>query len=316
MRKHNQKQISVILATCKRCEILNFTLESFRQLNYDHCLWDLQVVDNADDPMTKALVESWSDKLPIHYLVEPKSGKNNALNRAIPEAQGELILLTDDDIIAAPDWLIQVWEGVQRWPKHMVFGGRILPSWPNGFSPPDMQNPYLVGAYAIANWDNPEGEYCVEKVFGANMAVRRELFECGWRFNGSVGPSQQKNYVMGSEADFVSRLFNAGFTPVYLPQALVYHQIRPEQMSFNWLKSRAYRAGLGSAALNHNVAGNKAIAGIPRYLVRRLGESYVRYIGLRLVGSSQAIEAGMRFHNLLGMAHGYRNIMKETRTCK
>ncbi len=118
--------ISIILATYKRPNILQRTLESFSKLECDVMQWELWVVDNAGDPPTEVVVKYWADKLPINYLVEPEPGKNHALNRALPEVCGQLIVLTDDDIIAMPDWLVQLWQGAQRWPDHMAFGGRIF----------------------------------------------------------------------------------------------------------------------------------------------------------------------------------------------
>ncbi|MGE4559138.1 MAG: glycosyltransferase family 2 protein [Desulfobulbus sp.] len=303
--------ISIILATYKRPEILQRTLASFSCMECHDLKWDLWVVDNAGDAATEQVVNSWGGKLPIHYLVELAPGKNNALNSAISNAYGELFVFTDDDIIATQNWLGQLWEGVQRWANASVFGGRVLPEWPAGYEPHDLNNPYLIGAYAIANWDSPEGEYDPKKLFGANMAVRRRLFDEGWRFDSSIGPSQKSNYIMGSETEFVLRLVAAGHQPIYLPEALVYHQIRPEQMSFNWLKMRAYRAGLGSVVVDNGgeLCGSE-IFGVPRYLYRRLFECGLDYFFKMALKSASRVEAGMRFHMLRGAIARYRKIAR------
>ena len=302
--------VSVVLATYKRQDILQKTLESFSQLDCPALKWELWVVDNAGDPATEKVVQTWAEKLPINYLVELEAGKNNAINRALAEINGQLVVLTDDDIIANPDWLIQLWQGAQRWPEHVVFGGRVLPHWPSGYGPHDLSNPYLVGAYAIANWAFPEGEYEPIKVFGPNMAVRRKIFDEGWRFDGSIGPCQNPGYVMGSETELVMRLEKAGNSPVYLPGALVCHQIRPEQMNFEWLKKRAFRAGLGAAALDSNDPDVKCFAGVPRYLIRKYFEAYFDYVRTRLQNPSKVIEAGMRLYTLKGMISAYRRMRK------
>jgi len=187
-----------------------------------------------------------------------------------------------------------------------------LPHWPDGFSSYDVSNPFLVSAYGIADWGFPEGEYPPLKVFGANMAVRKKIFDQGWRFEGAIGPSQKKNYIMGSESDFLLRLEKAGHSPVYLPDALVCHQIRPEQMSFSWLKNRAYRAGKSSAYKRlaeqptEKTANCSTFRGVPRYLYRRLIESGFDYALSILFSRPRRIEAGMRFHTLRGTIVGYR----------
>lgn len=292
--------LSLVLSTYKRPQILLRTLESFSRMVCAELRWDLWVVDNAGDAATEQLVKDWAGKLPIHYLVEPKAGKNNALNYAIPKVTGQLVVLTDDDVIAATDWLTQFWEGARRWPDNVVFGGRILPDWPQGFAPYDTNRPFMAGAYAVADWDQPEGSIEPKKIYGANMAVRRSVFDAGWRFEGAVGPSQNKNYIMGSETEFLLRLFDAGFRPIYLPKALVYHQIRPEQMSFEWLKKRAYRAGRGDVRSDGQPSDTVTIFGVPRHLIRRTLETYFSYLFARFFDKKNKIEKGMKFYFNLG----------------
>ncbi len=288
--------VSIVLATYKRQDILKKTLESFSQFDCTSLEWELWVVDNAGDSATEKVVQAWAYKLPVNYLVELEVGKNNALNSVLDKVQGQLIVFTDDDIIVTPDWLQQLWQGAQRWPEHMVFGGRILPHWPEGFQPHDTKNPFLIGAYAIADWDHSEGEYEPKKVFGPNMTVRKKIFDDGWRFNTDIGPSQKKNYIMGSETEFVLRLFEAGHPPVYLPEALVYHQIRPEQMSSKWLLQRALRAGRGDVQTDSSLITAPRLLGMPRYLMRRVGEDAVAYAITKCRKKTNELEAGMRLY--------------------
>lgn len=300
--------ISVILATYKRPNILKQTLQSFINLEIAHLRWELFVVDNAGDLETKDVVELFYGKLPINYLVETVPGKNNALNRAIGEVNGELIIFTDDDIITTESWLIQMWEGGVRWPSNVIFGGRVLPSWPKGFEGHDLSNPHLTSAYAIADWDLLEGPYTYDKVFGANMAVRMKIFNEGWRFDGNIGPNNKLDYIMGSESEFLFRLANAGFPPVYLPGSLVYHQIRPEQMALQWLKKRAYKSGKSSVPLHKNSHNFPTLIRVPRYLFRMIIESYFLLILSILFSSKRKIEYIMRVNHLWGQICQYRKL--------
>ncbi len=266
--------ISVILATYKRSDILEKTLFSFLDLNIQKITWELIVVDNAIDKQTNIIVHKFGEKLPVSLLIEPQPGKNAALNTAIPYCKGHLLVFTDDDIIADPDWLLQILIGAARWPAHNIFGGRILPKWPAEASPPDLplDSPFLINAYSIADWNFGEQEYSGKLVFGANMAIRAEVFANGLRFDGSVGPSQKKNYIMGSETSLIKHLESIGHKPVYLPNAIVHHIIRPEQLLFHWLKKRAMRSGRGVAS--RESIDSATIFNIPRYLLRRLLETY------------------------------------------
>jgi glycosyltransferase involved in cell wall biosynthesis len=307
----NEMDISIVLATYKRPEILHRTLESFSRLHTDGIAWEVLVVDNAGESATELEVKQWADKVPVHYLVERKNGKNNALNHAIPEIKGALVVLADDDILADPEWLQEIRRGAVRWPDHIVFGGRVLPDWPEGFEPPDLENPYLAGAYGIADWGTADCVIDADKVFGANMVVRREIFDQGWTFNSNVGPSAESTYKMGSETEFLLRLEKAGHQFIFLPGALVYHQIRPNQMSLDWLKGRAYRAGQSGVSLNHEEGEFPEWFGVPRFLLRMLLETWFKLVFSRVTTSRKRVEYAMQLQHLLGQISMHRKVTQK-----
>jgi len=248
-------------------------LDQMCMLDSQGLSWEILVVDNADDPETREVVENYVQRLPIHYYIETRAGKNFALNSVIDRVKGNLVLFTDDDILPAVDWLHEVTSGADRWPECNVFGGRILPHLTNADDEIPYQDSFFMRcAYVIADWDLPEGFFPdVQEngsVWGPNMMVRRCVFDEGFRFNTSVGPSG-KSYIMGSETELTRRLFNAGMKAVYLPNALVYHQIRDEQLEYRWLCNRYYRFGRGAA---YQDQGMHAVYwfGVPRYLYKEL----------------------------------------------
>ncbi len=172
--------ISIVLSTYRRLASLRQTLESFWSLATDGLDWEVLVVDNAGEHAVHDLVHTASQQLPVRYFVETTPGKNSALNRVLPECRGALYLFTDDDILADQRWLIEAWQGAQRWPHSAVFGGRVLPQWPAGEPPIPVHDPFARGAYVIADWGLPEAPYAAECVFDPNMAVRAAVFHAGW----------------------------------------------------------------------------------------------------------------------------------------
>lgn len=302
--------ISVLLATYKRAEILLQTLESFCLLNTGTLEWEILVVDNADDERTRQLIEKYRDKLPIRYLLETKRGKNNALNKAIPGAKGTLIVFTDDDIIAERNWLFEMWEGAKRWPDCSIFGGRILPKFPPGKIPIPREHPFFSGAYAVLDLKRDEGPYRAQDVWGSNMAIRSEVFHRGWRFNPAIGPKGD-NYIMGSETELTKRLEKAGFHSIYLPRSLVYHQIRPEQMKLEWIYGRAFRSGR-SQAQQYGYPNVPYLFGVPRPLVRELIQLGMEKI-LHSLDRYKAIDSGIEYWIARGKFYQYRKgLIKET----
>lgn len=280
--------ISVLLASYKRSEILKKTLNGFGMLNLQNISWELLVVDNADDAATAEAILEFEKTLPLKFFVEPKPGKNVALNTALPYAKGKLIVFTDDDIIAKPDWLLQLWEGACRWPEHKVFGGRVVADWPAGVPFWGDDHPLNQSLFSL-HWPTKDerpygaGDFLP---YGPNMAIRREIFEQGYRFNPDIGPTNSKSYRMGSETEFLKRLKEDGYLPVFLPKAEVKHQIRPDQLTAVGLNRRNFRIGLSDIDPEEKLI--KKIFGCAPYLWKQL--AFVQWARLKSFVSGDKLD--------------------------
>ena len=197
---------------------------------------------------------------------------------------------------AEPDWLVQLWGGAARHPEASLFGGRILPSFPEGHEAwlrqLDFHHWFIRSAYVIADWDCGENRVGADRIWGPNMAVRRSVFDAGLRFDPAIGPGGA-DYIMGGETEFLLRAQSAGYLGVYLPRALVHHRIREEQLSEQWLLGRAFRMGRGHARRGVR-AEVPHIAGVPRHLWRTFGmrtlEMWFAAAGLRPGGLQERLE--------------------------
>jgi glycosyltransferase involved in cell wall biosynthesis len=297
-------EVAVLLATCRRDGTLRSCLESLLRVEGSGFKWEALVVDNAGQQSTRELVESYRGQLNVRYLLEATPGKNNALNRALEEARGELLVFTDDDIVADPRWLHEMWRGAARWPEHAVFAGRILPKWPGAMGPPfGINDPHIRAAFCIADWDLEEGPIASARVWGPNMAVRAGVFRSGIRFNAAVGP-RGSNYVMGSETELTCRLESQGMGAIYLPRSVVWHQIRSEQLTIKWLHGRAYRAGRGEAFSERGVSSVPQVLGVPRFLLRQLAEVGIARILARFRSDrEEMLKLGMTYWRLRGILY-------------
>lgn len=235
-------KISIVIATFRRAASLSGTLRSIAATRFPS--EDIQVVvaDNADDTDTRRLCERYASRFPLAYVVETAPGKNSALNAALPRATGDLLLFTDDDVEVRPDWLTEMRDAARRWPEHAVFGGKVLPIWPSACPPHLRDRRYLGMCFSVLDSTDAEGPSLGFTPFGPNMAIRRQIFDAGVRFNPRVGP-RQASYIMGSETELVWQLKNQGSVPVYVPRSIVRHRIRPEQFTDRWLLGRAFRYG-------------------------------------------------------------------------
>ncbi len=127
--------LTVLFATRDRSRVLHSVLESFCGLHAPSCGWKLVVVDNGSTDQTREVINSFANRLPLQSLTEPKKGKNFALNTGLTRVEGDLTVLTDDDVFPNEDWLLQLSRAADARPDFSIFGGSIVPRWE--VAPPD-----------------------------------------------------------------------------------------------------------------------------------------------------------------------------------
>jgi len=238
--------ISVLMTTYNRAEILRETLNCFVQLDRVGIRVEFVIIDNNSSDETAEVIESFRDKLSLRYLFEPRPGKNIALNKALREVKlGKLVIFTDDDVRPSSDWLKAIKSISSRWTDYSVFGGKVELVWPEGQIPIWISNEYLqVMAYSQHDYADAELPYAKDSYpFGINFWVRREVFAKGLCFQEMIGPRPDGFFIMGSELSFLRELSEHGYQILYSPQAVVGHQVQPEQLAFSYLRRRALRHG-------------------------------------------------------------------------
>lgn len=256
--------LSIVFSTFKSENILEKSLKAYCKIQTNYA-WELLIIDNACRDETRKVIEKFQKDLPIVFLEQPKQGKNNALNKALPLIKGDLVMFTDNDIIPSIDLIDIYVDAGKKNPDVSIFSGKILP---------DIALPLWIDQSwhrirsALGIYDKGEADLAIlpQDVWGGNMMLRNEVFKQGYSFNTRVGPSG-KNYIMGSETELLLKLENAGYKALYVAKCTVFHQIRQEQLSLSWLRQRAFRSGKGVAF--NQPDGSRAIFGVPLYLFRK-----------------------------------------------
>jgi glycosyltransferase involved in cell wall biosynthesis len=99
----NHSQLSVIVPTYARPELLRRTLEGFCNQRDSNSLAEVIVVSDGFDDRAASITRSFSNRLPIQFLDQPKRGVSSARNRGIASASSPIVLLIDDDVVPGPD---------------------------------------------------------------------------------------------------------------------------------------------------------------------------------------------------------------------
>jgi glycosyltransferase involved in cell wall biosynthesis len=239
--------ISVLIATRDRCQSLEQTLGAFCQLEDPPGGWHLVVVDNGSRDATTAVLEGFSERLPLAVIHESRPGKNVALNSALEDLSGDLVVFTDDDVTPEMNWLQAMRAAADGQTGATMIGGAIEASWE--VSPPGWVMRSVPPSPAFSVTDSiSEGPVNPRLIFGPNMAIRASVFEAGFRFAEHMGP-RRGVYAQGGETELLIRLGNAGYTAWHTAGAVVRHRIRAEQIQVDWLLGRAFRFGRGEHRL-------------------------------------------------------------------
>jgi glucosyl-dolichyl phosphate glucuronosyltransferase len=308
--------LSVVFATRNRAASLPRVLDAFAALISPPGGWRLLVVDNGSTDATVATLADYTKHLPLTLLECPRPGKNRALNTAIPYLAGDLSVWTDDDVLPDRDWLVRLREAADRHPEASLFGGTVLPEWPDSM-PVWLTEHCVEFSVLYAKNERASGPCSFEHIFGPNMAIRRSIFDGGICFAEDVGPDATKPlYAMGSETELLRRLHGLGHRGWFEASARVRHIVRPEQVQERWILDRAYRygAGEGSKHALTQWGGRLTIIGLPAALLLRLAayRMAASLAGL-LAPSPRRLRIRYRDRYLAGILAG-RRMIDQSRT--
>jgi GT2 family glycosyltransferase len=240
--------LTVAICTKDRPENLARCLQSLLNLQTPDLKLEILVTDNApSDERTKELVKSLQS---VRYVREPKPGLDFARNRALNSATGELLAFLDDDVVVDRKWLEGLMEAWAENPDAAAFTGLVLPyelatdaqilfEQRGGFRRGFEKIRY--GQVLPGNPLHP----CGAGIFGAgcNMAFRREILLKIGGFDDALDTGAP--LPGGGDLDIFYRVIRAGYSLVYEPKYLVFHQHRRE---YEKLRRQYWTWGLGFMA--------------------------------------------------------------------
>jgi glucosyl-dolichyl phosphate glucuronosyltransferase len=221
-------KISVVLCTYNRCQSLGKALRSVAASNLPETVkWEVLIVDNNSTDQTREVVEEFCHAYPgrFRYAFESRQGKSFALNTGIRQASGEVVAFMDDDVAVEPNWLQSLTAPLLKG-SYLGSGGRIC-------APEDVSLPpwislegrtSLAGVLALFDRGPAAIELYDDAPYGTNMAFRKEAFEKFGTFRTDLGPCVGSE-IRGEDTEFCWRLMNAGLPLIYVPDAVVYHDV-------------------------------------------------------------------------------------------
>jgi GT2 family glycosyltransferase len=240
----NQVDFSIIIATFDRHEslrrLLNAIHQHFGSLDIKH---EVIVANNARDDLIVREVDRVVSGFQVRnggvfrLIREPLPGKCRAQNSAIRQAAGHVLAFFDDDVEVTPQWLTLAHDFFREKSFDAMQGPILVPS--------DMeQNQDFLRVqerYRTINFVRYPPEMTeIKTLTGANMAIRREVFERIGYFNEELGPGRSG---ISEDVEFAQRLLKSGGRIGYEHRAGVYHVVDWSRLTEEFFRQRHEQQG-------------------------------------------------------------------------
>lgn len=222
--------VSIIILNRDGLSHLKKLFKDFRE-NIGYPNFEVIVVDNTSTDGSLTFLEELSGTIPLKIIENFQNRSfSEANNQAVADAEGEFILLLNNDTEPTYSWLNQMMQVALRSDEVGVVGAKLVYPYqkehPNSFKvqhagiafreEDDFLKPYNLGE----GRDPFDPEYSREEiragVTAAALLVRKEVYlEVGGLDEG---------YTYGYEdIDFCLKLYKSGYKSIYCPQALLFH---------------------------------------------------------------------------------------------
>lgn len=272
-------QLTVAICTWNRAQLLDQTLEQFQQMDLPTGVeWELLVVNNRCTDHTEEVVKRHSNSLPLRRVFEDRPGLSHARNCAVAAARGELVLWTDDDVLASPEWLACYLDAAAQSPTVAVFGGPIRPWFPQE-PPPWLRQCWqrVASVYGACDHGDITRPLSADTLpFGGNFAVRRSVL-AQFPFDPNLGVCG-KSRKGGEEIAVVLKILQAGYRGVWIPKALIRHYVPPERQTLGHVRRHFFGQGQMWVAMDPTpTAKVTTIFGWQRWLVKKAILAELRY---------------------------------------
>lgn len=257
-------KISIVIPVYNAISTIDLCLESILNLNYPNNKFEIIVVDNGSDDGSDEVVKKHNVKLFYETLLK---SSYQARNKGIVNSNGELIVFTDSDCIATPNWLTNL---VKDWHDTSIgcYAGEVL-----AYKPHTLVEKYSDRKQMISNKLALKCEYMPYTVT-ANTSYRKEVFERIGLFNPRL--------FSGGDNDFSWRMQKKTDLQIkYEPDAIVYHKHRTNLLGLY----RQYKRYEYGDSLLQEYHSNHPILTIKQMKYNLLNSSYriIRWLPIGII---------------------------------
>ena len=216
---------SLLICSRNRPQLLWETIESI--LAGDEIPDEMIIIDQSDAPDPFLSTFQPERICTFRYLWSEQKGVSLGRNMAAAAATHPILVFTDDDMWATPDWFGLMARAVKVSAPRTAITGRVLASaedGDDGFAPSTREDEQIV---------HYEGRINRDVLFTNNMALRRADFDAVGGFDVRLGPGTP--FPAAEDNDFAFRWLEAHGRIIYDPRPTLYHRAWRSEKEFIWL---------------------------------------------------------------------------------
>jgi glycosyltransferase involved in cell wall biosynthesis len=230
---YNPNHICVCICTYKRPQFLRRLLNELgKQITGGLFTYSIVVVDNDYLRSAEAEVSGFAASSPIavRYFVECEQNIALARNKAVENASGDYLAFIDDDEFPTETWLLTLFKAC----KHLNVDGVLGPVKPHFEKEPPK---WIVKGKFWQRPIHPAGLV----IDGSTGRTGNVILKAGI-FAGNREPFRRQ-FTVGEDRDFFSRMVAQGRTFVYCDEAVAYETVPPDRVKRSFLLRRSLLQG-------------------------------------------------------------------------
>ena len=201
-----EPKITVLIPAFNEAENIEETLRNKINLVYPKEKLEIIVISDGSTDDTDKIVGKYEKSGVKLIRQDPRSGKTVALNMAVPQASGEILVFSDANSIYEADALQRLAENFND-PEVGYVTGKMIYTMPNGNVIGDGCSVYMRYENVLRKLETNIGS--IIGVDGGIDAVRKELYQ-------PMNPDQLPDFVLPL------RVLEQGYRVVYEPDAILY----------------------------------------------------------------------------------------------
>ena len=235
---------SIIVPVFNRPNEVDELLESLCQQTVKD--FEVLIVEDGSQRDSLAVVEKYAGKLDVKYFKKPNSGPGQSRNYGAERASGDWLIILDSDVVLPKGYMESVEKGLSATATEK---GPIAACGGPDASHPSFTPIQKAISYSMTSFFTTGGirggKAKLDKFYprSFNMGIRRDVYQ-------QLGGFSKMRF--GEDIDFSYRIVEAGYRPVLIPEAWVWHKRRTD---FRKFFRQVYNSGIARINLEKRHPG-------------------------------------------------------------